>query len=151
MHWSTPLKQEWLIRYRNPLLERMGWDFFRSVPKAPGVYRFYGPHAGEDEVLLYVGKAKNLRDRLASYRRATPDTVSRKVLWMLAHVRRIELETCASERAALLRENRLLRTLRPPYNVLNTSPENYVFIALLETPKGARFRITNEEIQAHSE
>ena len=45
-----------------PLVERLGVEFFRRVPTAPGVYLM----AGERERLLYVGKAQNLRQRLNS-------------------------------------------------------------------------------------
>ena len=144
MHWTTPLRQEWLLDYKNPLTERLGRKFFLSIPKTPGVYRFYGRFAGQKEDLLYVGKAKSLRARLNSYRQAKPDVASRKVLWMIWQIQRIEFETCKSERSALLRENELLRTLRPPFNVVNTTPENYVAIAWSQDSRGIRFRYSHE-------
>lgn len=144
MHWTTPLKQEWLLRYENPLTERLGRKFFLSLPKTPGVYRFYGHYAGEDGALLYVGKAKSLRERLNSYRQANPDSVSRKVLWMIWQIQKIEFETCDSERDALLRENELLRALRPPFNVVNTSPESYVAIGVYNDEKGLHFRYSHD-------
>lgn len=125
--------QPWLLPYRNPLATRMGEDFFRSLPKTPGVYLMLGASGS----ILYVGKAKNLRTRLASYKRARPDQVSRKTIRLLNVIQRITWEECPSERAALLRENALIRKHRPPFNVVNRHPEGYYFIACRVSEKGA--------------
>jgi len=128
MEETPPLRPKnlWLLNYVNPLTERLGADFFRALPRTPGVYRFYG-RAGD---LLYVGKAKSLRERVNSYRHAKPESVSRKVLRMIQLAVRIEIEELPDETAALLRENQLLRELKPPFNRVNTSPESYPFIAI---------------------
>jgi excinuclease UvrABC nuclease subunit len=70
---------------------------------------------------------------------------------MLLHTREITFETCASEREALLRENKLLRSLRPPFNVLNTHPESYVTITWTKTPQGLRFRSTDDPFAESSD
>jgi excinuclease ABC subunit C len=64
-------------------------------------------------VVLYVGKAKNLRQRLGSYRVANPERVSRRHLRLLREVTSIEVELCSSETTALALEARLLRRLKP--------------------------------------
>jgi excinuclease UvrABC nuclease subunit len=56
--------QLWLFPPPKPLVERFGEDFFRALPPVPGVYLMCGATEG----VLYVGKAKNLRKRLSSYR-----------------------------------------------------------------------------------
>ena len=71
---------------------------------------------GRAEEVLYVGKAKCLRKRLASYRVANPDRLPRRHLRLLRAVTQIDLEECADEAAALAREAELLRSLRPPFN-----------------------------------
>src|SRR5688572_16556861 len=112
MEWELlRTEQIWLLEYKNPLLEKMGAEFFRSIPKDPGVYFMMG----RDGQILYVGKAKCLRQRLRSYCYAKPDRVPRKVLRLVTLLTEIKWEICTSERAALLRENALLRTLRPPF------------------------------------
>lgn len=108
-----------------PLVERLGLGFFRAVPECPGVYLM---RDGEDTV-LYVGKAKNLRKRLGSYRIANPDRMPRRHLKMLRVVQRIELMPCADEICALAQESRLLRTLRPPFNRAGTWPASPRFFA----------------------
>jgi predicted GIY-YIG superfamily endonuclease len=106
-----------------PLLERFGAEFFRALPRRPGVYLM----AGEADRVLYIGKAKNLRQRLSSYKYARG---SRKLARLTASVRTISWEICDDPLAASLRENELLRIHKPKFNVVNTRSEHYPFIAL---------------------
>jgi hypothetical protein len=99
-----------------PLVERLGREFFRQLPEAPGVYLMRD--AGD--AVLYVGKARNLRKRLGSYRVANPDRLPRRHLRLLRAVVRIELQQCADESAALVRETELLRSLKPRFNRAGT-------------------------------
>ena len=121
-----------------PLVERLGVDYFRRVPDAPGVYLM----ADECERLLYIGKAKSLRARLNSYRHVQPERVSRKVVRLIHAVRTIVWEICACPNTALLRENELLRLHKPKFNVMNTRPEHYVFIGVRVLVDGIRLRLT---------
>lgn len=125
-----------LFQDLNPLFVRFGAEFFKSVPKSPGVYLFKNS-LGD---VLYVGKAKNLRARINSYKNARPNTVSRKVLRMLRLAQTIEFRLCEDEKNALLTENQLLRELRPPFNIVNTYPETYYFITLKISPLPAQER-----------
>ena len=81
-----------------------------------------------DEI-LYVGKAKNLRKRLNSYRVANPDRMPRRHLRLLHSVARIELQKCPDEPTALARESELLRTVRPKFNRAGTWPAPPRFFA----------------------
>ena len=108
-----------------PLVERLGQTFFRHAPECPGVYLM---RDAADRV-LYVGKAKNLRKRLGSYRVANPERMPRRHLRMLRAVQRIELERCPDERSALARESELLRSLRPRFNRVGTWPGTPRFFA----------------------
>ena len=125
----APREQSELFNYRNPLADRLGRSFFKTVPVLPGVY-FMKNSSGH---VLYVGKAKNLRVRLNSYKNARPSGVSRKILRLLHLTQSIEWRLCDNEQHALLTENSLLRELRPPFNVVNTHPETYYFITLKTT------------------
>ena len=97
------------------------------------------------EAILYVGKAKNLRKRLGSYRVANPDRMSRRHLRLLRAVARIELQECVDELSALAQEAALLRSLRPKFNRVGTwsAPprffawrcfEKQLHLAVVETP-----------------
>lgn len=95
-----------------PLVERLGREFFRQLPESPGVYLMHG----SADVVLYVGKARSLRHRLSSYRVANPERMKRRTLRLLRLVQRIAWEECADEASALARESELLRSLKPRFN-----------------------------------
>ncbi len=87
----------------------------KSFPTMPGLYFMKGP---KDKV-LYIGKAKNLRSRVASYfQRGSDIAVSRgpKIIEMLGKVKSIDFLETKSEVDALLTEARLIKDIRPPYN-----------------------------------
>ncbi len=65
---------------------------------------------------VYVGKARNLRRRLGSYRVANPERLPRRIIRLLHQVRRIEWDVCASEVAAREREALLICVLQPRFN-----------------------------------
>jgi len=105
-------------------VERLGKEFFGSIPAQPGVYSMR--NASDD--VLYVGKAKNLRQRLRSYRVANPDRMRRRHLRLLREVTRIDFDLCSNESAALVREARLLRRLRPRFNRAGVWPAKAQFL-----------------------
>jgi len=104
--------QLWLFDPPKPLVERFGEEFFATLPTRPGVYFFCGTGEG----VLYVGKARNLRKRLASYRVANPERLSRRIIRLLHQVRRIEWDECVTEEAARQREELLICVLAPKFN-----------------------------------
>ena len=118
------MKQMLLFPDPRPLAERLGRDFFRQAPERAGVYLM----RDEANAVLYVGKAKNLRRRLGSYRVANPDRMPRRHLRMLRSVARIELRECPDEASALASESELLLALRPKYNRAGTwaPPKRYL-------------------------
>ena len=107
-----------------PLADRFGMEFFRQVPERPGVYLMSTARDG----VLYVGKARNLRRRLGSYRSATGDRQSRKLIRLLLRVERIDWDECETEDAALARERDLIRALRPRFNTMGVRPPKEWFI-----------------------
>jgi hypothetical protein len=122
-----------------PLVERLGADFFRQAPSSPGVYLM----RDESDAVLYVGKAKSLRNRLASYRVANPERLPRRQLRLLRAVRRIELQLCPDEGSALAREAELLRSLRPRFNRAGTWPGPDRSLAWRRTETGLELAVTS--------
>jgi predicted GIY-YIG superfamily endonuclease len=114
-----------LIPDPRPLVERLGGKFFRRAPKRPGVYLM----RDTADRVLYVGKAKNLQQRLRNYRIANPDRMPRRHLRMVREVARIEFQFCNGESAALKRESILLRSLRPKFNRAGVWPGKTRFFA----------------------
>jgi excinuclease ABC subunit C len=105
---------------------KFGADFLAGVPTLPGVYRFYDAAGG----LLYVGKATNLRRRLAQYRTAGRRKRERKRRALVRGAARIAWEVSESPLAAVLTEIRLIQTLRPRRNVAAAFPFLYPFVGI---------------------
>jgi excinuclease ABC subunit C len=104
-----------------------GEHFLETLPQTPGVYLFMD-REGE---LLYVGKAKDLRQRLRCYRNASRRKVHRKMRLLVREARAIEVRQVETEQEALLLENELIRSRRPLYNVDGAFSFLYPAIGLL--------------------
>jgi excinuclease ABC subunit C len=98
---------------RETFERKFGADRLTALPRGPGVYLFRDAQGR----VLYVGKAKELRQRLANYRAATRRKAHRKMRALVRAAAALETRPVASELDALLLENELIRTLRPPFNV----------------------------------
>src|SRR5690606_30820251 len=85
--------------------------FLANVSQRPGVYRMLG---SEGQV-LYVGKARNLKNRLSSYFSGKPQAA--KTMAMVAQIAAVEVTVTATETEALLLEYNLIKRHRPRYNV----------------------------------
>ncbi len=118
--------------------ERVNSAIPEMPPQKPGVYTMYDHR---DEV-LYVGKAKNLLKRVTSYRYSK----SKKTQRMIAHINRIGFEICKSETDAILLENLLIRSLRPPFNVANKKPETYYYISTARRGNKREFRLSMRQL-----
>jgi excinuclease ABC subunit C len=103
-----------------------------GLPTAPGIYRMLG---GSREV-LYVGKARNLRQRVSSYFRRSG--LAPKVAALMEHVRDLEVTVTHTENEALLLENNLIKTLQPPYNILLRDDKGYPYIFISDAEKFPR-------------
>ncbi len=95
----------------------------KDIPKAPGVYKIFS-HQNE---LLYVGKAKDLRKRLASYLRKNVDPYKRK---MIQEALGVEFIVTQTEEEALLLESNLIKDNRPPYNIVFRDDKSYPYLRI---------------------
>ena len=139
---SVPASQTLLFPDPRPLVERLGHDFFRQLTDRPGVYLMHDA-AG---LVLYVGKAKNLRKRLGSYRVANPDRLGRRHLRLLSQVARIDLQECADESSALAKEAELLLALKPKFNRAGVWPATPRFLIWRRTAQTLELAITETPI-----
>lgn len=98
--------------------------FVATLPMRPGVYRMFDA-AGE---LIYVGKARQLRQRVGSYFRG--DLMAPKVVAMVRQVARIEVTVTRSDTEALLLEYNLIKQHRPHYNVLLKDDKSFPYLRI---------------------
>jgi len=117
--------QQMLFPPEKPLVERVGRKFFRKIPRSAGVYKMHDANGN----VVYVGKAKDLRQRLASYRVAHPERLGRRHLKLLQTVASIEFDLCVNESAALKHEAKLIRELKPRFNRAGVWPGRPQFLA----------------------
>lgn len=109
----------------------------QTLPDSPGVYQYYD----KDGKILYVGKAKNLRKRVASYFNKIHDTAKTNVLVKkIVSIKHIVVPT---ETDALLLENNLIKKLQPRYNVLLKDDKTYPWICIKKEPFSRIFPTRN--------
>jgi len=109
-----------------------------ALPRAPGIYRF----RDADGRLLYVGKAKDLRQRVASY--VTNAAAHRgKVLDLIRHIHDVDVEVVGSELEASLREAEEIRRAQPPYNRMSKHLPQIAFLKLTTTDPFPRLSVVS--------
>ncbi len=102
-------------------------SFIETLSQAPGVYKMYDRGGN----MLYVGKAGNLKKRVASYFRSSG--LPPKTQTLMRHVHRIEITVTRTENEALLLESNLIKKTKPRYNVVWRDDKSYPFIHLDDT------------------
>lgn len=101
----------------------------KLLPKLPGVYRFYN----KEGVIIYIGKAKNLRSRVSQYFQSQKG-LNRKTRVMVSKIERFEHTVVESEEDALLLENNLIKEYMPRYNVMLKDGKTYPWISIKNEP-----------------
>ncbi|MCC6583830.1 MAG: excinuclease ABC subunit C [Chitinophagales bacterium] len=100
-------------------------DIIKNLPKHPGVYRYYD----KDGKLLYIGKAKSLKNRVSSY--FVNKDHSFRIELMVRKIHNIEYSIVATEKDALLLENALIKELQPKYNISLKDDKSYPYIKIV--------------------
>ncbi|MDA3615150.1 excinuclease ABC subunit UvrC [Polluticaenibacter yanchengensis] len=102
--------------------------FAPSIPHDPGIYKYFN----KDGVIIYVGKAKDLRKRVSSYFNKT--FVSYKTNELVRRIHRIEFTIVNSEQDAFFLENSLIKEFRPKYNISLKDDKTYPYIVIKKEP-----------------
>lgn len=100
----------------------------RSLPEKPGIYQFIN----EEDQIIYIGKAKNLKKRVSSYFQKAPDNAKLAVL--IRKIRSINHLVVDTESDALLLENNLIKRHLPRYNVLLKDDKTFPWICISNEP-----------------
>ena len=116
-------------------------EFLKSVARLPGVYMMKG---GKGEV-LYVGKARDLRNRLSSYARYDR-TLATKTAMLLARIRTVETLITQTEKEALILEASLIKKHLPRYNVILRDDKNYPYLKVTVGEKWPRLMMSRRRV-----
>ena len=115
-----------------------------GIPQQPGIYKYYDA----DNLLIYVGKAKNIRKRVSSY--FTRNLSSYKTHELVRRIKRIDFTIVSSEQDAFLLENSLIKEFQPIFNINLKDDKTYPFIIIKNEPFPRVF-LTRKKIDDGSE
>ena len=121
-----------------------GKIMYQTIPEEPGVYQFFN----KENIIIYVGKAKNLKKRVSSY--FQKNIKSRKTINLVKNINRIEHAIVYSESDALLLENSLIKKNQPKYNILLRDDKTYPWICI-KNERFPRVYLTRKVISDGSE
>lgn len=96
--------------------------FLQTTPNRPGVYRMLDA----DDKALYIGKAQNLKKRIGSYYRASG--LATKTMALISRTTNMQITVTGSETEALLLEQNLIKSLKPPFNIMFRDDKSYPYI-----------------------
>lgn len=119
----------------------------KNAPDNAGIYQYFN----EQGTLLYVGKAKSIKNRVKSYFRfsgelsAAPN-LSPRIAKMISEVHNVEYIVVQSEHDALILENSLIKQLKPKYNILLRDDKTYPYLAINLAEPFPRFEVTRKII-----
>lgn len=107
-------------------------SFLKSLTKRPGIYQMFDAEGQ----ILYVGKAKNLKNRVTSYFRKTGLTA--KTMALVKRIDKIDVTVTETETEALILEHNLIKQYHPPYNILMRDDKSYPYIFLSDRDQWPR-------------
>ncbi len=124
-------------------------ETIKQLPSSAGIYQYFDKNGR----LLYVGKAKNLANRVKSYWKFTPEldanaNLSMRIKKMIKQTVSINYIVVNSEHDALILENSLIKQLNPKYNILLRDDKTYPYIYIDNAQKYPRFEITRKIIKS---
>jgi len=121
-------------------------NFQISAPTTPGIYKMIN----QNGVVIYVGKAKNLKNRLKNY--TDLSGLSKRIANMVMSVAKVEIIKTETEYLALLMESSLIKSLHPRYNILLKDDKSYPYITISkdEIPRLQKFRLAGIELKNRS-
>ncbi|NJK71283.1 MAG: GIY-YIG nuclease family protein [Thermales bacterium] len=117
----------------------------KNIPHKPGIYRYYS----KGNEILYIGKAKDLKNRVSSYFQEGRPKNQRLTL-MISQIDRIEYTIVDSEKESLILEANLINSLQPRYNIQLKDDRSYVYVRFTNDPIPGIF-LTRNKFDPNSE
>ena len=114
-----------------------------NLPKSPGIYKFFD----EKSRLLYIGKSKNLKNRVRTYFRKQSEETHERTLMMIFNINEIHAEQTETELEALILEDSLIKQFLPPYNVKQKKFREQVYIAITSDKFPALKIVKNKDLE----
>lgn len=102
-------------------------EVVQRLPDSPGVYKFYN----QENILIYIGKAKSIKKRVSSYFSKTSG-INRKTLRLVSEINSIDYTVSNTEFDALLLENNFIKQNQPKYNILLKDDKTFPYICILK-------------------
>jgi len=123
----------------------------KQLPSSPGVYQYFD----KNNRLLYIGKAKVLKNRVKSYFSFTPtlqpsSKLEARIYKMISEVVSMQYIIVDNENDALILENSLIKQLKPKYNILLRDDKTYPYIYVDYSQKFPRLEITRKVLKGKS-
>lgn len=118
----------------------------KNLPQQSGIYQYFD----SKNRILYIGKAKNLRNRVKSYFNLSGETptpsanVSHRIALMISQIAHLQIILTQSEQDALILENSLIKQLKPKYNILLRDDKTYPYILIDKNAEFARLEIVRK-------
>src|SRR5678815_5615472 len=117
---------------------KFGAEFVESLPGSPGVYLIYD----QENELIYVGKAKNLKRRLSQYRNTIRRKKHRRMRGIVKDAARIEIQRAETDFEACITEMNLIQTHRPRWNIVGAYSFLYPLIGVRSANGNIDFCLT---------
>ena len=126
-------------------------DKLKELPSSSGIYQYFD----KDAHLLYIGKAKVLKNRVKSYFKFTPklgpaDKLGPRIYKMISEVRSVEWIVTPNENDALILENSLIKQLKPKYNILLRDDKTYPYLYVDFSESFPRIELTRKILKGKS-
>ncbi len=124
-------------------------DSISSLPATPGIYQYFDTHGK----LLYIGKAKNLKNRVKSYFKFTPvlaphDSSNQRIFKMISETTSLSYIVVPDENDALILENSLIKQLKPKYNILLRDDKTFPYIYIDYSESFPRPKMTRKILKS---
>ena len=113
-------------------------EIIEQSPSSSGIYKMLN----EKEEIMYVGKAKNLQNRLKSY--LNTNNLSNRIRRMVSRISNIEVIITETEKEALLLEANLIKKLKPPFNILYEMINHFLIFLLIMNKNFHKFQNIEE-------